>query len=141
MSEDTKVKLSKSAKERYKDKKNNPMYGKKHSSESLEKMRNAKIGSNNPMYGRTWTETQRKHCGTKGKKLNLSEETREILRQRFKEVGMKTGLKPIRCIEDDIIFSSITEAASHYGVAVSTLSGHLNGRQHSSAGRHFEFVK
>lgn len=141
MSEGTRLKISKSAKERYRDKTKNPMYGKKHSIESLEKMRNVKIGSNNPMYGSTWTEAQRLRCGTKGKKLNLSDEAREALRQRFKKIGMETGLKPVRCIEDGIMFNSITEAASHYGVATSTLSGHLSGRQHSSAGKHFEFVK
>lgn len=134
-------KISSKAKDRYKDKTVNPMYGKTHTKETLSKMSECKMGSKNPMYGTTWNETQRIKCGTKGKKLNLSKEQREILGERVRKVGKEVGLNSVRCIEDDKVFNSITEAASEYGITVSTLSGHLHGRQHTCKGKHFEFVK
>lgn len=132
--------ISEKAKERYTDKTANPMYGRKHSQSSLDKMRETKLGENNPMYGRTWTEKQRMCCGTKGKTLNLSDEHREEMREHARKLGLEVGLKSVRCIEDDLIFPSITKAAAAYGVAVSTLSGHLHNRQPSCAGKHFEFI-
>jgi len=36
--------------------------------------------------------------------------------------------KPIKCIEDDKIFSSITEAANYYGVLITTINNILNGK-------------
>ena len=140
LSEEACKKISEKAKERYKDKTKNPMYGRKHSDETKKKMRDVKLGEKNPMYGRKWTEKQRQNCGTKGKKLNLSEDQREFLREKARKVGKETGLKPVKCIEDSKIFGSITDAANAYGVAVSTLSGHLNGRQNSCADKHFVFI-
>lgn len=139
-SNDTKKIISEKAKERYIDKTSNPMYGKKHTQESLKKMSEIKMGENNPMYGKTWTEKQRECCGTRGKTLNLSEERREEMREHARQLGLETGLKAVRCIEDNLIFSSITKAAQAYGVAISTLSGHLHNRQPKCAGKHFEFV-
>lgn len=139
ISEETRKIISEKAVERYKDKSKNPMFGRKHTEESIKKMSEAKIGENNPMYGTKWTERQRTHCGTKGKKLNISDEHREKLRENAKRVGLEVGLKSVYCIEDDIVFKSITEAAKHYNIAISTLSGCLNGRQKTSAGKHFKF--
>jgi len=36
--------------------------------------------------------------------------------------------KPIKCIEDDKIFSSTTEAAKYYGVLITTINNILNGK-------------
>lgn len=132
--------ISKKAKERYKDKTKNPMYGKKHSEEAIKIMREKKTGANNVMYGRHWTETQRLKCGTKGKTLNLTDEHRERLREHARMLGKTVGLIPVRCIEDDAKFKSIVEAANAYGVSKSTLTGHLKGRQHTCAGKHFEYL-
>lgn len=140
MSEATREKISEKAKERYKDKTKNPMYGREHTEETKRKMSDNRKGILNPMYGTKWNETQRKLCGTKGKKLNISEERRDELRERFRAVGKTVGLKKVLCIEDNVIFNSITEAAKVYGVSKQTLSGHLNGRQHSCVGKHFKFT-
>ena len=59
--------ISNKAKQRYKIVENNPMFGKKHSDITKEKMRAAKMGGLNPMYGTRWTESQRMCSGTKGK--------------------------------------------------------------------------
>lgn len=57
-SKETKAKLSALAKERFKDPKNNPMYGKRHSEETKRKIseihQGKYDGNKNPMYGRPW---------------------------------------------------------------------------------------
>lgn len=132
--------ISRKAVERYKDRTSNPMYGKKHTAETKLKISQANSGQNNAMYGSKWTEKQRLLCGTKGKKLNLSDEQREALRQKCLATIAHAGTKKVYCVEDDCYYDSVTEAACHYGVAKSTLSGHLNGAQHSCAGKHFVFI-
>lgn len=140
MTLEAREKLAAKAIERYKDKTKNPMYGSRHSKETLNMMSRCKVGEKNPMYGTKWNETQRANCGTKGKKLNLSDGRREIMRQNMIKIGKETGLRPVRCIEDNVKFDSITHAAEAYGVKKSTLNGHLKGRQLSCAGKHFEYL-
>lgn len=141
LSDIARQKISEKAVERYKDKTKNPMYGRRHSKESIQKMSVAHTGTNNPMYGTKWTENQRMNSGVKGKKLNLSSERRNELKSHFKHIGETVGLKPVKCLEDSIVFQSVTLAAKKYGVKKSTLCGHLNGHQHTCAGKHFVYVK
>ena len=140
MSEESIMIISQKAKERYKDKTANPMYGRYHSDQSIQKQRKAKIGTNNPMAGTTWTENQRKNSGTKGKKLKITDEHRQRLMDNAAYVGRTVGLRSIRGLEDGLIFPSIKDAALRYGVSKSTLCGHLRGNQHTCKGRHFEYV-
>lgn len=137
---ETKALISAKAKERYTDKTRNPMFGKKHTKEALEKQSIKKRGENNPMYGTVWTDIQRMNSGTRGKHLNLSDGQRRVLAERIRKIGKTTGLKPVRCIEDNLVFRSITEASKHYGVSISTLCGHLRGTQKSCRNRHFEYI-
>lgn len=137
---ETKELISIKAKERYADKTANPMYGKKHSAETIEKQSQKKRGELNPMFGTKWTERQRQNSGTRGKKLNLSDEQRANLVSWGKHLGETVSPKAVRCIEDNASFRSLTEAAKHYGVSLSTLCGHLRGSQHSCAGKHFEYI-
>lgn len=141
MSDETKEKISLSAKARYKDKTKNPMYGKHQSEDMKRKLSESRRGELNPMFGKRWNQNQMERSGTKGKKLNLSEEQRQVLRDRAKALGANNGLKPVRCIEDDMTFRSVVAAATAYGVTKSTLNGHLKGRQHSCAGKHFEYIE
>ena len=139
MSPETCAIISEKAKKRYVNKTTNPMYGRKHSKETLEKQRLKKLGDKNPMYGSRWTETQRAQCSTKGKTLNLTDSHRAKLKQRGKMMGELRKL-PVVCIEDDKIFNSMTEAAHAYGVSVSTLCGHIRGYQHTCGGKHFKYA-
>lgn len=139
-SPETRAKISQKAKERYKDKTKNPMYGRHQSDEMKRKLSESRKGILNPAYGRPWTETQRLRCGTKGKKLNLSDEQRKILSDNARRLGQTVGLRPVECIEDCAKFESVTAAAAAYGVTKSTLNGHLKGRQKSCAGKHFRYL-
>lgn len=140
MHPETKAIISMKAKERYTDKTKNPMYGKKHSKEAREKQSAKKRGENNPMFGSVWTDAQRANSGTRGKHLNISDERRRVLAENAKRMGETVGLKPVRCIEDNSTFPSITSASKYYGVSVATLSGHLRGAQKSCCGKHFEYI-
>lgn len=137
---ETKAIISAKAKERYIDKTKNPMYGRRHSEEAREKQSAKKRGGNNPMFGSVWTDTQKANSGTRGKHLNISDEHRCMLAENAKRVGETVGLKPVRCVEDNTAFSSIKNAAEHYGISKSTLCGHLRGAQKSCCGRHFEYI-
>ena len=139
MADETKKTISDLAKERYKDPTRNPMYGKKHSAESKRKQSECKLGENNPMFGRHWTDKQRMFCGTRGRKLNLTDSQRDQLRERARYYGERNA-KAILCIEDNTVFASATEAASYYGVDVSTLCGAANGKQKTCKGKHFKYI-
>lgn len=130
--------ISEKAKERYTNKENNPMFGKKHSREAIAKMSAKKTGEANPMYGTTWTDKQRAAI-RKGWTYEWTPERRELASKRQKEIA-KNWSKRVLCVEDNLEFNSISSAANHYGVNKSTLSSHLHGAQKSCAGRHFKEI-
>ena len=98
------------------------------------------VGVNNPMYGRKWTDVQRERSGTRGMHLNLTEEQRKVISDRARIIGKTTGLKAVVCIEDNVMFNSVKEAADTYEVSKSTMCGHLRGNQKSCCGKHFQYV-
>lgn len=138
--EETKEIISQKASNRYSNGVKNPMSGKKHSDKTKELMSQKKLGSSNPMFGTKWTDAQRERCGTKGKKLNLTDKQREVLSQRCAAMGASVGLLAVQCQETGEMFRSITEAAKSYNVAISTMCGHLRGRQKTCKGKHFVYV-
>lgn len=146
LSEEAKQIISEKAKNRYKNKTNNPMYGKSHSDETKKKMSDIKIGENNPMYGKTLSYESRKKISEHHKGKNnpiynhvYTEEERKIISRRVLSYADKWR-KKVFCIEDNLTFSSVKDASSYYHVGTSTLSGHLNGHQKSCKGKHFKFV-
>lgn len=147
MPDESKEIISKKAIERYKDKTKNPMYGKKHSETSLKKMSQKKVGKNNPMYGKHLSEeskqkqkeTRIKNGTNTGHIWTLEE--RQVKSIQQKELCKKYINKKVYCIEDDLHFDSITEAAKFYNVGVSTLAACLRGRQKTCRKRHFLYDK
>lgn len=144
-SERTRKIISEKAKERYKDKTKNPMYGKTHSADAIQKMSDKKRGSNNPSYGRKQSsetiEKRKKTCLERNVDYSheWSDEERERASKRFKEYAKKWS-KRVRCLEDELVFDTITAASAFYNVDISTLSGHLRGKQKTCAGKHFEII-
>lgn len=135
-----KTEISRKARERYKDRTKNPMYGKRHSPEAIEKMRGKKVGELNPMYGTSWTLTQREKCGSKQWYYEQSQEYKDAWAERARNTHHEGPKKRVKCAEDDLCFDTVTSAAEYYGVSVSTLSGHLHGNCHTCAGKHFSFI-
>ena len=63
-------------------------------------------------------------------------ERRKVMSDRMLVTSEKWK-KRVKCVEDNLSFNSLTDAAKHYGVNVSTLCGHLKGYQHTCKGKHF----
>lgn len=142
----SRTKISEAAKERYKDPTKNPNYG-KHWDDSFKKMLSERMsGENHPFYGTHLSEERKRYLSslykgtqkTTRKKPYTSEEL-EIKRKQMKE-NSKLWSRRVRCIEDNIEFDTITEAAAYVNRTVYTMSGHLHGDQHSCGGKHFEFI-
>ena len=144
-SDEAKRKISKKAKERYADPTNNPMYGKKHTRDSIVKMSNKKKGSNNPMYGTTHTDRQKDALAqwNKWQKDNhpnhWTDDMRKEASERMKKRSQSWARK-VKCVEDDLLFDSVKEAAQAYDVNPATMSGHLHGAQKTCKQKHFIFV-
>lgn len=119
-SEESRKKMSKSRKNKYKGE-NNPMYGKKHTEESRKKMGKPMLGENNPMYGKKHTENTKKKISknTSGEKNHFfgkkhNDETRKKISEKLKNRGSVNG-KIIKI--DEHTFNSITEASEKLGIS------------------------
>ena len=91
LTEEQKINLSKIGKERFKNRENNPMYGKNHSEESKQKMREARIGTH------LSEETKRK-IGEASSKRVWSDESREKLKNSL--MGHKVSEETKRKISE-----------------------------------------
>lgn len=142
----TRTKISEAAKERYKDPTKNPNYG-KHWSDEFKRMMHEKVsGPNHPFYGTHLSEERKQYLSNlfKGtdkthRKTPWTPEELERARKQMKE-NSKLWARRVRCIEDNVEFDTITEAAAYVERTVYTMSGHLHGEQHSCGGKHFEFI-
>lgn len=92
--------------------------------------------TNNPMYGKKWTQEQYEKCYRGGFTYEWTPERRKVMSDRMLVTSEKWK-KRVKCVEDNLSFNSLTDAAKHYGVNVSTLCGHLKGYQHTCKGKHF----
>ena len=137
MSETTKEIISVKASARYTNPSNNPMFGKHHNKDTLLKMSKAKQGKNNPMFGSKWNSIQ-KNANRKGWCYEWTAERRKAMSDKMKKQS-KEWVKRVICVEDNLQFSSLTEAANYYNVSKSTLFGHINGNQKTCKGKHFKF--
>lgn len=138
--------ISQKAKERYKDPTNNPMYGKHHSEETKQKLRELFTGEKGVWYGKHLPVEMRQKIsetlsdGRSRRKSPWTDEERAAQRERFKSYAAKWA-KTVHCIEDDLSFPSIKAAAAYYGVNRSTLSECLSGGPNRKCkGKHFEVI-
>lgn len=88
---------------------NNPMKGKKHSKESLEKIKNASLGENNPFFGK-----------------HHSDETKSKLSKIRKENPVNN--RRVLCVNTGEVFNTITEASKRFGVDCSGISKCCRGK-------------
>lgn len=111
-----------------KQKLKNKLTGRKFSDETIQRMKQAarKRGGHNHT-----EETKRKISQSKiGHEV--SEETKEKLRKAFG--------KRILCVQLNLYFDSITEAANYFDVKKCTISSVLCGRNNTAKGYHFEYA-
>ena len=60
---------------------------------------------------------------------------------RYDKSNIPKATKQVYCVELNKIFNSITEASEYIDCRVATLSGCLNGRQHTAGGYHWKYVE
>lgn len=105
----------------------NGMYGKQHTDEAKEKMKNPKFGSDNGMYGKQHTDEAKKKIseavtgeknGFYGKKH--TEETRLKLIEAAKNRPNFINRKQVNA--EGIIFTSQKEASEYFDISLSTVS-------------------
>lgn len=147
--------------------KNNPMYGRKLSPETIEKIRLANIGRKSPMKGKHHTENAKRknseaHKGSNhvnfGKplpektrknisKAKMGHEVDEITRSKISATLMgrfcgknNATSKPIKCVDTNEIFDSSRAACEKYGINPANMSAHLKGRKKSVNKLHFKFI-
>lgn len=102
-SEETRKKMSQKAKQRFKDKKNHPMYGTHRSEETKRKISQSKKG------------------------IKSSQQTKQKISNSTKGGNNPRAIK-VQCINNGKTFDCIKDAAKWAGVDNSTLSQHLKGR-------------
>lgn len=165
--EEDKKKMSRIAKQRFKEhpeliKKgvNNHMYGKHHSEKTKQKMSKSRMGNQNAK-GCTWVmkqETKDKiSAALKGKQnclgRKLSQETKnkiaesnrnklvsEETKRKISEANKGKTAKPVKCIETEMIFNSVSEAGDFIGKCISGIIACCAGRQKTCGGYHWEYV-
>lgn len=90
-----------------------------HSEETKRKISKSMMGDRNPNYGMHISEEQ---------KIKISK-------------SLNDKKKMIRCIETDMLYESIAQAAKETGVNRSKISDVCNGRRKTTGGYHWEFVE
>jgi hypothetical protein len=104
---------------------NNPMYGKKHTKEILEKMRIASLGNTNCL-GHKHTEESKRKMSESTKGQIITKETRLKISNALKG-GNHYNAKPIECLTTGNIFGSGKELSEYTKIPFSTIRGWLNG--------------
>jgi hypothetical protein len=163
-SEETKRKMSESNKGE-----NNGMFGKQHSQETREKIKNRQLGvkeseetkqklsamrqgvnnsmygthrcgEENPMFGKNRTDAVKQRIS----ECNLGEKNgmygKKMSESAKRTIGLKHA-KKIMCVETGVIYESAREASRLLGVNSESISQHLHGKFKTAGGFHWVFVK
>lgn len=112
---------------------NNPMFG------------SHRTGEDNPFYGHHHSEETKKKLSETRKGTKLSEEAKDKISKANKgkvvsEETRKKMSKKCRCIETNIVYSSIKEASEKTGICATNISYACNGKYKTSGGFHWEYV-
>lgn len=146
LSEQSRKIISEKAKERYKDPTKNPNYGKHWSDEFKEKMRQRFSGENGYWYGTHKTDEEKQYLSNlfKGtqKTARKKSYTKEEIEDKRKVMKKNSELwsKKVMCVEDDIIFDTITECAKYLNRSIQSVSDVLHGRSKTCNGKHIVFI-
>ena len=126
-------KISIKAKERNLSGKNNPFFGKTHSKEQKELWSSIRKGIvNNPNF-KNHSEETKQYLSLITKKLCENPDYIEKISKS------KKNNKPIQCIETDIIFHSIGDAARNLNINKGSIKNQLKGRSKTAGGLTFKF--
>lgn len=132
----------------------NPMYGKKHTEESKQKisqeLKGKYSGEKSVHYGKKHSEERRQKQSERQKVSMLGEsnpmygkkhkdETRKLFSQQRK--GNTNSAKKVVCINTGEIFNSAKEAAQYFGLVHGSITRVCRGERPSIKGYKFEYVE
>lgn len=134
-SEDTKLVLSKKAKERYKDGKH-PLKGLKHSEETRTKLSEIakerfSVPENNPFYNKHHTEET---------KNTLS----EMAKERFKDKTRHPSYgktKKVICLDNGVVYPSVEYVSKEFGLSMAALYRNCTGKNDRCGGHRFRYLE
>ena len=126
----------------------NPNYGKHLSTETRKKLSESHKGEKHHYYGKHLSDEHKRNLSQSLKGRVLSEEHRrkigEASKKRMQSKNeryklAKSRMKPVLCIETNIIYQSITEANKLIGTSTSILRC-LRGEYKTSGGYHWKYL-
>lgn len=71
----------------------------------------------------------------------LSDGTKEKIRNTLKDKPQQHRRRKVKCIDDNLIFDSMTEAAQYYGTHVSNINKVCNNRLKTTKKKRFEYIR
>ena len=122
------------------------MYGRHHTEEEKEHLREMMSGENNPRFGVKLTDETKQKISQSLTGRHLSDEHKkkisEINKGRFKgrprpEGGGRPPI-PILCVETGIVYESINEAVRNVGSSKGVIRECLKNKNKTAAGFHWE---
>ena len=120
--------------------KNNPFYGRKHTKQTLERMKISQGGKNHPMYNKRHSEETKLKMSQahKGEKCYWYGKKRD---QKTINAIIERSRKPIICVETNEYFKSCKEAMISKEIKSKTsISNCLNGRSRTAGGYHWKYA-
>ena len=128
------------------------MYGKKHTEEEKQNLREKMRGENNPRYGEHHSQETRAKISAalKGRPNPWTPEQRKVIAQkvsaalkgRKRPEGGGRSPKKILCVETGEVFDSIAEAARQKGIRCKTaISRVAKGKQSICCGYHWKYYE
>lgn len=128
--EDSKLKMSQNHSDVSKE--NNPMYGKHHTKETIEKIKQTK--KDNKIKKPPMSEETKKKISEANKGKKRTKEQKQRIRSRIKT-------KPVICIETGIYYKGAYEVEEILGIHHSSITRCCKGKQKTSGGYHWKYAK
>lgn len=137
-----------------------PMYGKHHSKESIERMRNSreyKRGKEHPRWGyKCSEETKRKiseaktgepsawkgkkHSPEAKEKMSKAHKGKKLSEEHKKNVSKSCSI-PVKCIETGIVYYGAREAERQTGIKATHITRCCKGKQKTTGGYHWKYAE
>jgi group I intron endonuclease len=129
---------------------NNPMYGRVHSSETRKRISDSLKGKGLGLKRPPFTAEHKANIGAKSRGRVASKETREklsragkgrIVSEKSRQMAAKSVPHriPIRCLNNNVVYTSQTAAAKALGLNIMSIHNHLKGKNKDVKG--YKFVK
>jgi group I intron endonuclease len=128
---------------------NNPLYGYnlssggeciasgvKCSQEKREKIRQGRLGEKHWFYGKHLSEEHKQKISMSCKGKTYTPENK----LKFKEIATRLRGVPVRCVETQIVYVSVTDASEKTNIGRSAISQVLTGKHKTAGGYHWEYA-